>query len=217
MAVAIAMAASLAVIGLTAAVGRTEVAPSYALTALPPPDATTSATPTPTPTPTATAAPRARCPISTSRPFVPRYISVKGVTRRATVIAPPRTADRVPGAPPLTAAGKEMFAWDRAQRIRAGERRGHMLLNAHVWPDGSAVGNRLLAGLQVGERIVVHGRHKKLCYRVIERIQVYPWQGIKRYYNAYGRHRLALVVCSGRRLGPGRWEKRTIWYAALKP
>ncbi|MFC5731584.1 hypothetical protein ACFPQB_21920 [Nocardioides vastitatis] len=32
--------------------------------------------------------------------------------------------------------------------------------------------------------------------------------------NAYtGRPRLAILVCSGRRLGPGSWSRRTVWYA----
>ena len=33
------------------------------------------------------------------------------------------------------------------------------------------------------------------------------------YYAKDGQPQLAIVVCSGRRLGPGQWEKRTIWFA----
>lgn len=156
------------------------------------------------------------CPSTTSRPFAPRSITIPGVTRRATVVAPPRRSG-VPGTPSLSSAGKEQFAWDRAQRVLAGSRRGNLLLNAHVWPDGSAVGNRMLTRLQRGDRIVLHGTARTLCYRVTDRVQVSPRQGLRRYYNRLGRHQVAIVTCSGRRLASGYWTKRTIWYASPKP
>lgn len=118
----------------------------------------------------------------------------------------------MPGPPPLTTAGKEMFAWDRQSRIRPGARHGGVRLNAHTWPDGSAVGNRMLRRLQVGDRIVVRGAKLRLCYRVTKRVEVFPWQ-VGGYYRRDVRPRLAIVVCSGRRLSSGSWEKRTIWYA----
>ena len=61
------------------------------------------------------------------------------------MITPPRDAAGIPGVPPLSSAGKTVFAWDREQGIRPGDRRGNVLLNAHTWPDGSALGNRLLS------------------------------------------------------------------------
>ena len=73
---------------------------------------------------------------------------------------------------------------------------------------------RLLAGLQLGDRIVVHGAAStRLCYRVSERVEVLASKGLARYYDRVGPPQLAIVVCSGRRLGPGNWEKRTIWFA----
>jgi len=149
-----------------------------------------------------------------SRPFVPTRISVPGVVARAGVIAPPRDARGVPGVPPLTEEGKRLFAWDRGQGIRPGARRGNVLLNAHTWPDGSALGNRLLSGLRKGDRIVVRGAHGRLCFRVTERVEVPADRPMHRYYARRGPHRLAIVVCSGRRLGPGVWEKRTVWFAS---
>lgn len=146
--------------------------------------------------------------------FAPRTIAVAGVTRGATVVAPPRDAAGVPGAPPLTAAGKHVFAWDRAQGIRPGDPAGNVLLNAHTWPDGSALGNQLLAGLHTGDRIVVRGAAARLCYRVTERVEVPAESGLDRYYDTEGPPQLALVVCSGRRLGPGAWENRTVWFAS---
>lgn len=144
--------------------------------------------------------------------FDPRTITVPGVTRGADVVAPPRDANGVPGTPPLTSDGKSVFAWDRA--VRPGDPVGNVLLNAHTWPDGSALGNRLLAGLERGDRIVVRGADAELCYRVTERVEVLAARGLPRYYATDGPPQLAIVVCSGRRLGPGVWEKRTVWFAA---
>jgi sortase family protein len=146
--------------------------------------------------------------------FRPRRVTVPGVTRDALVVTPPRDANGVPGAPPLTTSGKTEFAWDRMQHVRPGDSAGNVLLNAHTWPDGSALGNRLLSSLQHGDRIVVQGDTARLCYRVTERVEVLASRGLKRYYATDGPPQLAIVVCSGRRLGPGVWTKRTIWFAS---
>jgi hypothetical protein len=149
------------------------------------------------------------------QPFDPRTVTVPGVVQAATVISPPREADAVPGVPPLTNEGKREFAWDRAQGTRPGDQAGNVLLNAHTWPDGSALGNRLLAGLQVGDPIVVNGAAgDELCYRVTERLEVTAAQGLARYYATDGPPQLAIVVCSGRRTGPGEWTHRTVWFAS---
>lgn len=148
------------------------------------------------------------------RPFAPRTIAVPGVAGPAPVVTPPRDAQGVPGVPPLSSQGKRVFAWDTAQGTRPGDQSGNVLLNAHTWPDGSALGNRLLAGLHRGDRIVVRGDGRLLCYRVTERVEVLAEEGLPRYYALDGPPQLAIVVCSGRRLGPGLWEKRTIWFAS---
>jgi hypothetical protein len=149
-----------------------------------------------------------------SRAFRPRTVTVPGVARAASVVMPPRDANGVPGVPPLTAEGKSVFAWDREQGIRPGDHAGNVLFNAHTWPDGSALGNRLLAGLQRGDRIVVLGDKARLCYRVTERVEVAAKRGMPRYFTTDGPPQLAIVVCSGRRLGPGVWTKRTVWFAS---
>jgi hypothetical protein len=166
---------------------------------------------TPSPTPRAVGS---ACPTRTARAFAPRRISVPGVAGPASVITPPRDAAGIPGIPPLSSAGKTVFAWDREQGIRPGDRRGNVLLNAHTWPDGSALGNALLRSLDRGDRIRVRGASSQLCYRVTERFEVLAEDGLPRYYTKDGRPQLAIVVCSGRRLGPGVWEKRTIWFAS---
>lgn len=146
--------------------------------------------------------------------FEPQTISVPGVTKRASVVIPPRDERGVPGTPPLTKRGKSVFAWDREQGILPGDSAGNVLLNAHTWPDGTALGNRLLAGLHLGDRIVVRGVDSRLCYRVTERVEVPGDKDMPRYYDTAGPPQLAILVCSGRRLGPGKWEKRTVWFAS---
>jgi hypothetical protein len=148
------------------------------------------------------------------RSFLPRTITVPGVTSAASVITPPRDAEGVPGVAPLTNRGKSVFALDRQQGIMPGDQAGNVLLNAHTWPDGSALGNRLLAGLHRGDRIVLHGITARLCYRVTERVEVGANRDMPRYYAKAGPPQLAIVVCSGRRLGPGVWTKRTVWFAS---
>jgi hypothetical protein len=180
-------------------------------TASPSPSASPSATASPSPA--AAGTPRSSCN-EPGRDFRPRQITVEGVTRRAGVVRPPREAGGVPGVPPLSSYGKTVFAFDRAQGVRPGDPAGNVLLNAHTWPDGTALGNHLLAGLHRGDRIVVHGWHADLCYRVTERVEVLASDGLARYYDKDGPPQLAIVVCSGRRLGPGNWEKRTIWFAS---
>jgi hypothetical protein len=150
-----------------------------------------------------------------SHPFAPRTVSVPGATRAAPVVTPPRDANGIPGTPPLTSAGKEMVAWDTAQGTRPGDRHGNVLLNAHTWPDGSALGNRLLATLHRGSRVVLHGPGDlRLCYRVTEEVQVLASKGLRRYYDLHGPPQIAILVCSGRRLGPGVWTHRTVWFAS---
>lgn len=158
------------------------------------------------------------CYRSVNRPFVPTQITVPGVTHRATVLSLPRDANNVPQAPPISSAGKSQFAVDVAPSPMPGSARGNVLLNAHTWPDGTALGNKLLAGLHVGGRIVVHGEidgtPQRLCYEVTKRDVIIASDGSWEYYERNGPPQLALIVCSPPRLGPGNWLKRTIWYAS---
>lgn len=176
--------------------------------------ATVTATPSSSPSPAKARPAAATCTPAARQPFGPQRITVPGVTRNAAVVRPTRE-DGVPGTPPLTSYGKTLFAFDLAQGVQPGDSAGNVLLNAHTWPDGTALGNRLLAGLQEGDKIVVQGDGAaRLCYRVTERVEVLASKGLARYYDQDGPPQLAIVVCSGRRLGPGVWEKRTVWFAS---
>jgi hypothetical protein len=161
--------------------------------------------PTPTPTP--------ECSTATGA-FVPTTVSVPGVNRKISVLALPRDTHGVPGVPPLSSVGKTEMAFDLGNGIEPGAQKGNALLNAHTWPDGSALGNKLLADLQKGDQIVVHGAVGQICYQVTDRVEVPADDPGIRYFATAGPPQIALIVCSGKRLGPGVWTMRTIWYAA---
>ena len=149
--------------------------------------------------------------------FRPATVAIAGVARSIPVIAAHRDDAGVPGVPPLTDTGKHELAWDSGG-IRPGERHGHVLMNAHTWPDGSALGNALLGHLHVDDLIVVRSAQgARQCYRVAQRLDVpfpdTPQRVVARYYASTGEPRLALIACSGRHLGPGDWTQRTLWFA----
>jgi hypothetical protein len=151
-------------------------------------------------------------------PFTPSSLSIKGVVGPTRVLALGRDRDGVPEPPPLTDTGKWELAWDRQSHIRPGSRHGVVRLTAHTYPrdgsHGSALGNLLLQRLHVGAALVVRGRGQDLlCYRVTRRLVVRAEQAVPAYYTSGGRPRLAVLVCSGVRRGPGDWSKRTIWFA----
>jgi hypothetical protein len=148
------------------------------------------------------------------RPFVPKMVSLPGIDDRIQVVALSRDSRNNPGVPPVDDAGKTEMAFDLGSGIKPGDAHGNSLFNAHTWPDGSALGNRMLADLQEGDQIVVRGRPGYICYRVTDRVEVSADDPGTRYYATAGKPQIAFVVCSGQRLGPGRWTMRTIWYAS---
>jgi hypothetical protein len=181
----------------------------------PPADAPVAARPTPTATPTPTPTPKpSPCETQTSEPFTPTRITFPGVVRDAKVLALPRDGRDVPSIPPLSQTGKQQVAWDRPPGIKPGSPKGNVLLNAHTWPDGSALGNRLLDGLRKGDRIIVRGKDATLCYEVDRRVEVLASSGYSPYFDREGPPQVALLVCSGQRLGPRNWTHRTIWFAS---
>lgn len=164
-----------------------------------------TATPAPSPPP------RDVCDGQARRGFVPTAFSVPGVVRRAEVRGLPRDAQGVPGVPPVS--DKDVVAWDLGG-IEPGSRAGHVLLNAHTWPDGAALGNRLLDGLREGGRIVLRGAGGKVaCYRVSAREEVRAEDGYPGWDAVDGSPEVVIVVCSGVRRGPGDWSHRTLWFA----
>jgi hypothetical protein len=171
---------------------------------------TSTFTPSPTPTPQATPASGGVCANPPAQEFAPRTITVAGVVHHAPVMGLPRDAAGVPGVPPTSA--KHVFAWDR-DGVQAGASEGHVLLNTHTHPDGSALGNALLAKLQEGDLMVLRAGPSAVCYRVSKRVQVLETKGYPGWAAIDGPPKVVIVVCSGKRLGPGRWTHRTLWFA----
>ncbi|HEX7717809.1 MAG TPA: class F sortase [Marmoricola sp.] len=159
------------------------------------------------------------CYRGATEPFTPKRITVPGIVRDAEVLALPRDAANVPSAPPISDVGKTQFAWSIPPDPMPGDPKGNTLLNAHTWPDGTALGNKLLDGLQVGGRVILHGRAadgtpQTLCYQVTKRDVIVASDGSFEYYESEGPPQIAIIVCSPPRLGPGNWLHRTIWYAS---
>jgi hypothetical protein len=170
----------------------------------------TTPTSTPSPSPTPTPSP---CESPATGEFTPTRITFPGVARNLKVIALPRDGRNVPSVPPVSQAGKHQVAWDRPPGIKPGSPKGNVLLNAHTWPDGSALGNELLDDLEKGDRVILRGHGSTLCYEVDQEIEVLDANGYPPYFDREGPPQIAIIVCSGRRLGPGQWTHRTIWFA----
>ena len=164
----------------------------------------------PTPSPTPTPSP---CESPATKEFTPTRITFPGVARNLKVLALPRDGSNVPSVPPVSQAGKRQVAWDRPPGIKPGSPKGNVLLNTHTWPDGSALGNELLDDLEKGDRVILRGHGSTLCYEVDKRIEVLDADGYPPYFDREGPPQIAIIVCSGRRLGPGHWTHRTIWFA----
>jgi hypothetical protein len=146
--------------------------------------------------------------------FVPRQARIPAVGRTVPVVVVPRTKDGAVGAVPTTESGKWVLSMD--PQTKPGSRRGSVLLAGHTWPDGSALGNAMLQHLDKGARVFLLGKSgRRACYRVTER-ESYPADHVpaRKAFRSSGPERIVIVACSGRRLGPGNWTRRTIWYAS---
>lgn len=155
------------------------------------------------------------CAHPATKPFTPTSATIPHVVKNSRVLALPRDGYGIPSTPSTLA--KYTFAWDRPPGIRPGSDRGNVLLNAHTWPDGSAVGNLMLSKLHKGDRIILRGGKSELCYKVTKQVEVRAADGYPAYYDRKGSPQIALIVCSGQRLGPGNWTHRTIWFAEPIP
>jgi len=176
--------------------------------------ATPTATPTPSPSPTPSPTPEpGPCDDQASEPITPTQISFPGIASDAKVIALPRDGRDVPSEPPVSQAGKALVAWDRPPGIKPGSAKGNVLLNAHRWPDGSALGDKLFSELKKGDRIILRGENGNVCYEVDKQVEVLASRPYPAFYDREGPPQVAMIVCSGKRLGPGQWTHRTIWFA----
>lgn len=157
----------------------------------------------------------ARATCSTGDTFTPTWISIQGVTDHLPVLGVARTLVDVSGVLPVTTTSKWQVGWDDAS-ARPGSMQGNVLLTAHTWPSfDPALGNQLLAKLNSGAKVILHGVNgQRACYQVTQIVTKpvadYPSDAV---YRTSGSPGLAITVCSGERLGPGDWSDRTIWFA----
>ena len=156
---------------------------------------------------------KARCSIG-SGAFVPTGISVPRVSALSPVWGVAREPNGVPGTPPISEAGKHVFGWDEPG-VKPGSPAGTAVLDAHTWPDGTAMGNALLAFLKVGDVLRLHGADgRRQCYRVHREDYIHVTDpDPPGFYSTTGEPMITIIVCSGTRLGPGNWDHRTIWFA----
>jgi len=129
------------------------------------------------------------------------------------VIQVPRTRSGAVGAGPVSERGKWWMAMD--PYTRPGNGRGTVILSGHAWPDGSALGNAMTRSLQAGHRVTLRGKKgQRACYEITERAS-YPAKKVpkRKVFRPRASERLVIITCSGKRLGPGHWTRRTVWYA----
>lgn len=155
---------------------------------------------------------------STKGSFVPKTASIAHVGR-VHVITVGTNRDGSMGTPPLTSSGKHWLAWYN-KSSKPGTGRGGVATDAHTWPDGSALGNAMLRSLHKGDSVALTDGHGHVtCYRVTSRTQ-YPRSQTPMHTITSGTghgQTLSIVVCSGKRYGPGNWSDRTVWLAKAIP
>lgn len=148
-----------------------------------------------------------------ARGFVPVEAALPALGRSVRVIQVPRSRGAV-GAGPVTERGKWLMAMD--PQTRPGSGRGTVILSGHAWPDGSALGNAMVRDLQVGDHVKLRGKKgQRACYQINERASYRANKvPLRKVFRPRASERLVIVTCSGKRLGPGHWTRRTVWYAA---
>jgi len=149
------------------------------------------------------------CEGGAKKPFTPTTADIEDVREDLPIQPLPREREDIPGVPPVNAT--HTVALD-APGPRPGAERGLVRFNAHTWPNGAALGNEMLARFDVGDVLMLRNGDDKLCYRVTERVEVDGYATYEPFYELDGPSRFAFIVCSGQRLGPGNWNKRTIWF-----
>lgn len=157
------------------------------------------------------------CRTSAKRPFEPRNAVLRDGHPIQVYAAAREPGGIVPGVPPVTNWGKGVFGWD-APGVWPGTRSGVVVMDAHSWPDSSALGNWLMTHLSVGQTLILHGdRGQRQCYRIISK-KIYPAAKVP-WEKTYGPvppgapARLTITICYWPRLGPENWANREVWVA----
>ena len=148
------------------------------------------------------------CDGGATKPFTPATIDIEDVGKGLPIQPLARDGKDVPGVPPVNAT--HTVAFDAPGPKPGAE--GLVRLNAHTWPNGAALGNEMLARFDVGDVLTLRNGDAKVCYRVTERVEVDGYSTYDPFYALDGPAKFAFIVCSGNRVGPGDWDKRTIWF-----
>jgi hypothetical protein len=101
--------------------------------------------------------------------FSPATAEIAAVGRSVRIVPVRRTASGAVGTPPTTRRGKWLMGLD--PQVRPGAGKGTVIMAAHTWPDGSALGNALLRRLAVGDRLVLAkgDGSATACYQITQR------------------------------------------------
>lgn len=152
------------------------------------------------------------CLDGATQPFSPTRIDIENVDDDLEIMALPRDSRNTPSTTPFSK--KFAVAWDRPPGIMPGSSAGNVILNAHTFPDGSALGNAMLANVQEGNIFRLENDETHLCYRITKRVHTSGYVVYPGFYDTEGPPQVAFLVCSGTRLGPGHWTHREIWFAS---
>jgi hypothetical protein len=155
----------------------------------------------------------APCSSGVTGPFRPVQGGGPTIGSKYKVLAMARLSSGAMATPPVNDTGKHQYAWDKASKA-PGSGHGSVPIDAHTWPDGSALGNKMLSNLHVGDIFVLRGAYgQKQCYKINFR-QSYPRDQVPaaKFFTRSGPPHVSIIVCSGRRLGPGNWTRRTVWF-----
>lgn len=159
------------------------------------------------------------CQGQAKRPFVPAVVGLEAIGRR-TVGAYDWIRTQVdtthvaisPAVPPVS--DPSSFAWTR-QSARVGAKTGYTVLTAHTYEYGQSLGRDLYEQVRPGDIVRVRSATLQLgCYQVSERLEVNgdavrAAKLIERVFTEDTHHYLVMFVCSGERLGPGKWSHTT--------
>lgn len=171
--------------------------------------------PTKTPNPTRTSTPTLTATPTSTPVLRPTQLRVQGIGKFA-VLRMPRVELPSGGyTSPIPPDGdSESFAYDEGS-ARPGTSKGVAIFTSHTYGNGSATADLLLAKLAVGGSVTVSGKNAEVSYVVTKRLQVLQdsVSAAKRVNRLDDPHAIAIIVCSGTRLGPGEWSHRTIWFA----
>jgi len=158
------------------------------------------------------------CSKQSNTAFTPVSVQSEKTIGAHHIVVLPRDSNGIPGAPPLSDSGKTQVGLDE-DGAYPGEQSGTIGLDAHTYPDGSALGNQMLDKLKVGDDLqLVGSKNEVSCFQISDKkefnVSKITQAQLDSVYNPDSSPvQLVIIVCSGDRTGPGNWSHRTVWFA----